>query len=146
MSVSSITSTASTLGQTTGSTDSSSVLPEQTLSQSDFLNLLVTQMENQDPMNPMSDTDFISQMANFTSLQNSTETYASIQAMQANNLIGSTVTVQGTDGTVDSGVVSEVVMNSGTPNLLVNGQTYTLDEVQSVALTPTNTQTQGAQQ
>lgn len=97
-------------------------------------------------MNPMSDTDFISQMANFTSLQNSTETYASIQAMQANNLIGSTVTVQGTDGTVDSGVVSEVVMNSGTPNLLVNGQTYTLDEVQSVALTPTNTQTQGAQQ
>ncbi len=146
MSVSSITSAASTLGQTNGSTDSSSVLPQQTLNQNDFLNLLVTQLANQDPMNPMSDTDFVAQMASFTSLQQTKETQASIQSMQATDLIGRTVAVQGADGTVDSGVVSGVVMDSGTPNLLVNGQSYALSAVQSVSPAPTNTETQGVQQ
>ena len=34
-----------------------------------FLNLLVTQLKNQDPLNPMDDRDFIAQMAQFSSLE-----------------------------------------------------------------------------
>lgn len=143
MSVSSITPAASIFGQTSGTTDTSSVLPQQTLNQSDFLNLLVKQLASQDPMNPMSDTSFIAQMASFTSLQQTQETQASIAAMQANEMIGRVVIVQGGDGTVDRGTVDGVLMNSGTPNILVNGQTYTLNQVQTVEPAPTSTQTQG---
>ncbi|HUI06963.1 MAG TPA: flagellar hook capping FlgD N-terminal domain-containing protein [Verrucomicrobiae bacterium] len=147
MSISSLTSATSTLGQTSDSTDSTSVLPQQTLDQSDFLNLLVTQLANQDPMNPMSDTDFVAQMANFTSLQQTKETYAAIQSLQANDLIGRMVVVQTDDGSYDSGTVSGVAMDSsGTPNIVVNGQPYALSAVQSVTAAPTNTGTQGVQQ
>jgi flagellar basal-body rod modification protein FlgD len=115
-------------------------MPTQTLNQQDFLNLLVTQLQNQDPMNPMSDTDFIAQMAQFSTLQQSQQTYQSIQGMQATNLIGSTVNVATTDGVSDTGTVTGVVMNSGTPEILVNGALYTLSDVQTV-LPPAATST-----
>jgi flagellar basal-body rod modification protein FlgD len=152
MSVSSITTAASLFGQNNGAADTSSIVPQQTLDQSDFLNLLIKQLASQDPMNPMSDTSFIAQMASFTSLQQTKETQASIAAMQANDMIGRVVIVRGGDGTVDRGTVDGVVMDSGTPNILVNGQTYKLNQVQTVELAQasaqtqgTNTQTQGVQ-
>ena len=43
------------------------------LDMQDFLNLIVAQMANQDPMSPMENTEFISQMAQFSSLQAMTD-------------------------------------------------------------------------
>src|ERR1700678_2649990 len=82
---------------------------QQTLTQNDFLQLLVAQMENQDPLDPQSDTDMAAQMAQFTSLTQSTAMSSSLSALQANSLIGSTVTVS-TDskGDTTSGVVQSV--------------------------------------
>jgi flagellar basal-body rod modification protein FlgD len=114
------------------SSSSSALVPTQTLNQQDFLNLLVTQLQNQDPMNPMSDTDFIAQMAQFSTLQQSQQTYQSISEMQADNLIGSTVNVSSTGGVSDTGVVSGVIANSGAPEILINGAPYTLSDIQSV--------------
>jgi flagellar basal-body rod modification protein FlgD len=135
---------------TTNSSSSSSVsLPTQTLNQQDFLNLLVTQLQNQDPMNPMSDTDFIAQMAQFSTLQQAQQTYQSISETQAANLIGATVTVTGADNATATGTVTSVLTNSGTPEVVVNGQAYTLSEIQSVTppttpstSTPSGTTTQ----
>jgi flagellar basal-body rod modification protein FlgD len=42
------------------------------LGKDDFLKILMTQLQNQDPMNPMQDKDFIAQMATFTSLEQMT--------------------------------------------------------------------------
>src|SRR5579863_8515358 len=67
---------------------------QQTLSQNDFLKLLVAQMENQDPLQPQSDTEMASQMAQFTSLTQTTAMSSSLSSMQANSLIGSTVLLQ----------------------------------------------------
>ncbi len=94
--------------------------PQQTMTQNDFLQLLVAQMENQDPLQPQSDTEMASQMAQFTSLTQTTAMSSSLSNMQANSLIGSTVTLQrpNSQQTI-SGVVQAVVTGAessdGTP-------------------------------
>jgi flagellar basal-body rod modification protein FlgD len=140
-STTSITPTTAASTSSSSSSSSSSLLPTQTLNQQDFLNLLVTELQNQDPMNPMSDTDFIAQMAQFSTLQQSQQTYQSMSEMQATNLIGSTVNATASGGATDTGVVTEVLMNSGTPEVLVNGTPYTLDEVQTVTPPPATSTT-----
>lgn len=64
---------------------------EKTLGMSDFLNLLVAQLANQDPMNPMENTEFISQLAQFSSLQAMSDMKEAAMTMQATSLIGKNV-------------------------------------------------------
>jgi flagellar basal-body rod modification protein FlgD len=110
---------------------------QQTLNQKDFLQLLVAQMQNQDPLNPQSDTDMASQMAQFTSLTQSSAMSSSLSMLQANSLIGSTVSLQIDPKTTASGVVQGVILNGGTPQIIVNGSTYDLSQVTSVVPTVT---------
>ena len=75
------------------------------LDQTDFLKLLTTQMQNQDPMKPMDNTQFVAQMAQFSSLQgiqdlNETvsgfeSSVQSNQVMQAASLVGKAAMVKG---------------------------------------------------
>ena len=109
--------------------------PNSALNQTDFLKLLVAQIQYQDPMNPQSNTDMAAQLAQFTSLQQATQSSSSLAMMQANSLVGSTVTVQVDSQTTASGVVSGVVINSGTPQITVGGTNYSLSQVISVAPT-----------
>ena len=142
MATSSISAAANAANSGVTSPDTLSGGAQQTLTQNDFLKLLVAQMENQDPMSPQSDTDMAAQMAQFTSLTQSTAMSGSLSALQANSLIGSTVTVQ-TDSTGDttSGVVTSVALGAassdGTPQILINGTAYDLSSV--VSVTPTVT-------
>ncbi len=53
-----------------------------------FLELLVTQMSNQDPLQPTSDTEFISQMANFSTLEQMQNMTTELQAQTTNGMIG----------------------------------------------------------
>jgi flagellar basal-body rod modification protein FlgD len=106
---------------------------EQTLNQKDFLQLLVAQMQNQDPLNPQSDTDMAAQMAQFTSLTQSSAMSASLSMMQANSLIGSTVELQIGPQTVTSGIVQGVILQNGSPQIVVNGTNFDLSQVLSVA-------------
>src|SRR5438067_12636425 len=73
---------------------------KQTLGAEDFMKLLITQLQQQDPMKPMEDTAFISQMASFTSLEQMktlTSDFASFNKTQsisaASNYLGKQVTV-----------------------------------------------------
>lgn len=109
----------------------------QALNQKDFLKLLVAQMVNQNPMNPQSDTQMAAQMAQFTALTQASASSASLAMLQANGLIGSTVTLQLDSQTSTSGVVQGVILQKGTPQIMVNGASYDLSQV--VAVTPTAT-------
>ena len=80
-------------------------LPSKVLNKDDFLNLLITQLQNQDPLNPTDSTEFTSQLAQFSSLeqlgnvndnlQELKNFQASINNSQAVSLIGKTITANG---------------------------------------------------
>jgi flagellar basal-body rod modification protein FlgD len=80
------------------STNSTKTSAAQSMGKEDFLKMLVAQLKNQDPLNPMSGTDFATQLAQFSSLEQLTNLnqgitnlglYQTSQAnLQAVNLIG----------------------------------------------------------
>jgi flagellar basal-body rod modification protein FlgD len=119
------------------STTAANPLASQSLNQADFLKLLVTQMSSQDPLNPESDTDFAAQLAQFSSLQATQTMSGNLQAIQATGLLGQTVAVTpSTGGNPVSGVVTGVEIASGTAEIIVNGQAYTLSQLVAVEPTP----------
>jgi flagellar basal-body rod modification protein FlgD len=116
-------------------------LPQQTLGQQDFLNLLVTQLQNQDPMNPMSDTDFVAQMAQFSTLSTMNTMQSNMAEQQANGLIGLMVGVNDQQGNLVTGTVTGVDLVNGSPQLVINDQTYGLNQLVAVTLPPATTPT-----
>ncbi len=127
-------STAASAGSSTASP-----LPTQTLSENDFLNLLTTELSAQDPMNPVDDTQFIGEMAQFSTLQATTGMQQNISQMGATQLIGTNVTLQNGQGSTVSGTVSGIQLSSGTPQVIVNGQPYALSTLVSVSAPTTTT-------
>jgi flagellar basal-body rod modification protein FlgD len=107
------TTTTSTTTGTTGA--SAPTNAKASMGKDDFLKLLVTQLQHQDPMSPMDDKDFMGQMAQFSSLEQITNMSTALQRMDYSNqlsqsfaLIGRTVTYEQEDGTLASGVASAV--------------------------------------
>lgn len=76
----------SATGGTPGLTGSSP-LSNGNLGRDAFLQLLVTQLQNQDPLSPMEDADFIAQMAQFASLEKLTQMADSLEILVASVLI-----------------------------------------------------------
>ena len=109
-----------------------------------FLSLLVAEMTNQDPLEPTSNTEFVTQMAQFTSLQYAQESSTYAQANYAASLVGKTVTaskMEGSEYVVETGVVESVVKNGSTYNVSVNGQSFDISKITSVSTTVTESDT-----
>lgn len=91
----------------TASSIASAVGSGNTIGMNDFLKLLVTQLQNQDPLNPLDQNQFLSQTAQFTAVEQLQQINQSLTALkaatpsngmtQAATLIGKTVTVSGQD-------------------------------------------------
>ncbi|MBL9137197.1 MAG: hypothetical protein JNK85_15095 [Verrucomicrobiales bacterium] len=118
-------------------------VPTKTLGQEDFLKLLVAQMTSQDPMAPKSDTEFIAQMASFSSLEQSKTMQADLaqmrsdqQLLQANSLLGRTVNIEVDESTLITGLVSAVHVEAGKPKVVVGDGKYDLDQVTVITPTP----------
>jgi flagellar basal-body rod modification protein FlgD len=98
----------------------------------EFLQLLTTEMQNQDPMQPVDDTQSVAQLAQFSALSATEEMNQSFQAFQSNfgvmqsaSLIGKTVTVDtpnasGNTSTV-TGTVGSIEVQNGQPYFTLNG-------------------------
>ena len=114
---------------------SASRIPMQVLDQDDFLKLFVAQMTSQDPLNPKTDTDFVAQMAQFSSLEQSRAMQGDMAKLQANTLIGRLVEFQDQDG-LFRGVVEAVQMDAGRPKLVVNGKAYDLSTISAIEPAP----------
>ncbi len=106
------------------------------LGQEDFLKLLSVQFQSQDPMKPMEDTAFIAQMAQFTSLEQSSAmntTMAQLRSEQqvavANSYLGLFAVVEDADGNLKSGQVTAVDTTTEKPMLEIEGKYYDLSAV-----------------
>jgi len=100
-----------------------------------FYKLLMAEMSNQDPLEPMSNTDFISQMANFTSLQVQQDALYYNNSSYAASMVGKTVIVAVSTGTgldVQTGTVSRVNFTGGEFNITVDGKEYPLKNVMEI--------------
>ena len=99
-----------------------------------FLQLLVAQMKYQDPLEPTDNTEYISQLATFSQLEETQNMQASLQEMEANSLVGKQVvlrvTSSATGETSDvTGTVDSVIHEN---YLMVNNNLYSIDDLYSV--------------
>lgn len=116
-------------------------MPLRELSQQDFLRLLVTQMTNQDPLQPDGDMQFMSQMASFTSLEQTRAMVSDLkelrmdqELLRANALIGRTVEIDAGHGISWFGTVNSVHVHDGSPKVAVGGRLYDLSQLKMIAL------------
>lgn len=101
------------------------------LGKEDFLLLLVTQMQYQDPLNPQDDTDFVAQLAQFSALEQMQNLNSTTLNSQAFSLVGREV-VMTTDTQTVQGVVDFVTVQNGSTHLSINGTLYPIEELTQV--------------
>ena len=86
-----------------------------------FLKLFVAQLQHQDPMNPMNDTDMMGQMASFSTLEQITNMAMASDRSATIGLIGRTVTYTDKSQQSHTGVVEKVTNRDGKQLLTVDG-------------------------
>ncbi|MBT3570558.1 MAG: hypothetical protein HN494_17040 [Opitutae bacterium] len=113
-----------------------------TMGMEDFLQLLTTQIANQDPLEPMKDTEFISQMANVASLENQqkfTQSFTQFAESQsevaAQAYLGRKVTIETDTGDRTSAVADAVERSDdGQITVTVDGKSYPIANIVRVEL------------
>lgn len=107
-------------------------VPKKVLDKNDFLNLLVNQLKNQNPLEPQSNEEFISTMAQFNSLETLVSLDNNIQYGQAMSLIDKMVTAQEINKEPVTGRVEKAGIVDGKVVVYVAGEKYSLSEVREV--------------
>ncbi len=99
-----------------------------------FLNLLVTQMQYQDPLEPTKNEDFLAQMAQFSALEQMKNLNTGFMMQQGNNLIGKVVSGKIVDETTGNsteiaGVVKSIRLQDSEVYLLVQDEKQNMHEL-----------------
>jgi flagellar basal-body rod modification protein FlgD len=121
--------------ETTSSSDSTS---SNELGKEAFLQLLITQMQYQDPLDPQDNSEMVSQLAQFSALEEMQNVVSSLSNSQALSLVGKNVIIEvgkssGSDNTTTvGGTVDYVQMVDGTAKLSINGTLYDYDDLDMV--------------
>jgi flagellar basal-body rod modification protein FlgD len=131
-------STTNTWNYVAESSTTSKTTGDSTLGKDQFLKILITQLQNQDPMQPMEDKEFIAQMAQFSSVEQlmniSTQLTALNQSLgSVSGLIGKEVTW--TDTATDlpkSGNVESIVVSSGVQYAVVGTERIALTDITQI--------------
>jgi Flagellar hook capping protein len=130
-STSAVSSAASTVSTAASSTTSS----DNTISTDDFLKILVAEMSNQDPTNPMDDTAVITQMAQFNTLEQMTnlnESVSSLLIIQASSLIGKSVTAT-VDGSTIAGTVTSITVADSVPYAVIGENSVPVSSIATIS-------------
>ena len=102
-----------------------------------FLQLLVAQMRYQDPLEPTSNTEYISQYAQFSQVEQLQNMAGNMELLRASSMVGQEVFVETTTSSGDSkvikGKVDYVVYENNKAYLAINEELYSLDDLVTVA-------------
>ena len=102
-----------------------------------FLQLLVAQMKYQDPLEPTSNTEYISQLATFSELEEMQNMTSGMNLQRASALVGQYVFMKVTDGsgntTYPEGKVDYVVYENNKAYLSINEILYSMDDLDTIA-------------
>ena len=138
--VSTVTSTQKTIEQIIAEQASKSSNTRNTgeLGKNDFLKLLITQVQHQDPLDPQSDTDFIAQMAQFSTLEQMQNLNNAFSMTKGFGMIGKYVIAQTSDeetgrSSFVSGIVESIRTKGGIVYAIVDGQEIEIDKITEVA-------------
>ena len=140
---------ASTLPTSTSSTSSTSTNaaaaadPYSSLTPANFIQMMVTQLQNQDPTQPTSNEDILQQISQIGQLQSTDTLQTDLSQMvlqdsisSAGNLIGKTVQGVDSTGNTSTGIVNSVQVANGAVSLqLDTGNTMLLSNVQNISQT-----------
>jgi flagellar basal-body rod modification protein FlgD len=114
-----------------GSSTAATAGPAASLGLQDFLKILLTQLNYQDPLKPMDNQEFMAQMAQFTALEQSQRLNDKLDqlitnqaALQSVGLIGRTVDITGNHGNV-TGTVTSLSLQGEAPAISVSTSTGT---------------------
>lgn len=106
------------------------------LDKDDFLMLLVTQMKYQDPLEPESNTEYVAQLAQFSSLEQMQNLNSTATNTSAYTLVGKQVRIRETSDTGAErevqGTVEYVKMENNKPYVSVNGEMFSYDDIVEV--------------
>lgn len=132
--MSSVSNIASNLSSNSGSSSGSDRLNELTMS--DFIKMMTAELENQDPLDPMSNTEMLSQINQMRQITSNDKLTSSIENLTlgqslstASGMIGKTVTGVNTLGKEITGTVDKVVIENGTPKLYVGSSIILLENI-----------------
>ena len=106
-----------------------------------FLSLLVAEMQNQDPLEPTSNTEWVSQYATFTQVQKMSEMAESVDLLRANDLVGKEVIMKVTsestgDVTYARGTVDFITVEGGKPIIWIDDKQYSMSDLDTVVSSP----------
>ncbi len=101
-----------------------------------FLQLLVAQMKYQDPLQPTSNTEYISQYATFSQVEQMQNMAATMELTRASSMVGKLVTVESTDAAGETkqaqGIVEYVSYENNKAYVSIDGTLYSADDVVAV--------------
>lgn len=107
-----------------------------TLDVSDFMNLMIAQMTNQDFLNPTDNTEYMSQLAQFSTMQEMQKLAEYSKTNYAASLLGQTVTVAkneiGGNVAKTTGVVTSVSLVNNEFTVTVDGKTFGLENIMQI--------------
>lgn len=112
------------------------------IGQEAFLQLLVAQLQNQNPLEPLDNFQFISQMAQFSTLEQITALNDALSGFsefaalgQLASMVGKEATIVNENAGIDvTGIVSAVTLENGEPRVIVDGESYALDDITRIGL------------
>lgn len=125
---------ASTEATGTGTTTNSSLTAASTGTSYDkemFLQLLVAEMQYQDPLEPTSNSEYVAELASFSQIEAIQSVQDNMQTLEANSLVGQYVIIK-EDNEYVSGKVDYVYNDSGDLYLAIGNKLYSIDNIDSV--------------